>query len=84
MLGRELSPSVEAHSACAERISATPLEQLRLLESLWPQIERTLYAITACPDSRVQTATVSIPLARSRGGPEHPLTRALEVPMYQL
>jgi hypothetical protein len=23
-------------------------------------------------------------LARSRGGPEHPLTRALEVPMYQL
>jgi hypothetical protein len=69
MLGREQANLLSARPAGAPESAATPLERLLLLESLWPRIETALRAVVACLDSRVQSASVSIPLARSRGGP---------------
>jgi hypothetical protein len=69
MLGREQANLLSARPAGSAESAATPLERLRLLERLWPQIETALHGVVVCLDSRVRSASVSVPLARSRGGP---------------
>ncbi len=74
LLGRDLAaapvyalPLRQETGAVADAIS--PLERLRLLEALWPEMQTALCALTRRPARQLQLTTRPIPLEQSRGGP---------------
>jgi hypothetical protein len=73
MLGRDLASAVQyelpLRAGPTRSAAVAPLERLRLLEALWPQVQTALGALILYPNQKLTVSDWPIPLIRSRGGP---------------